>query len=161
MEDIIHSSVIKELNENGWVLSKPVGKSMYPMLRYCKDPIVIEKPKRPFKVNDVPVYMKGKDRHFVMHRIIGIKNGRYIIRGDNCIYSEYEITDDDIVGILTGFYRGDKFIDCEKNRLYKVYIVLNRVSYPLRLAWYRFKRVGSKVKRLLKKMFGVRQKNEK
>lgn len=29
----------------------------------------------------------------------------YVICGDNCLYREYGVTDEDIVGVLTGFYR--------------------------------------------------------
>ena len=156
MNDISYSTIKNELDQNGWVLTKPVGNSMYPMLRYCKDPIIVQKPTRPFKVNDVPVYVRKSDKSLVMHRIIAIKNGNYIIRGDNCLYKEYGITDNDIIGILAGFYRGDKFFDCEKNRLYKVYIVLNRLTYPARVVWAPLKKTGIKVKHFLKKLFGVR-----
>ncbi len=155
MSDISYSTIKNELDQNGWVLTKPVGTSMYPMLRYCKDPIIVQKPSRPFKVNDVPVYVRKSDKSLVMHRIIAIKNGNYIIRGDNCLCKEYGITDDDIIGILTGFYRGSKFIDCEKNRFYKVYIVLNRLTYPIRVVWMYFKKAGIKIKHFLKKLFGV------
>ncbi len=123
------STIAGEIEKNGWVLSRPVGVSMKPMLRCYKDPIYVVKPSRPFKVNDVVVYYVGENNQIVMHRIIKVRKNDYVIRGDNCLNNEYGITDDDIFGILEGFYRGERYIDCEKSKPYKVYVFFNRITY--------------------------------
>ena len=37
--------------------------------------------------------------------VSSIYEENYVICGDNCLYREYGVTDEDIVGVLTGFYR--------------------------------------------------------
>lgn len=125
-------SVIDELGE---ITVSVSGISMYPMIRNRRDMVVIAKVDRELKKHDVPVY-RLKSGKIVMHRIIKItKNGEYIIRGDNLMKKEYGITDDNIVGVLKSFYRGGKFYDCEKSIAYKVYVIFNRVSFPVRYLW--------------------------
>ncbi len=125
----IDSSIADEIKKNGWVMTKPVGVSMSPMLRYRKDPIILKKPDKPFKVNDVVAYVRRSDGQQVMHRIIKINNENLVIRGDNCLYNEYTVKSEDIFAILTGFYKGEKYIDCEKSRSYKIYVFFNRATY--------------------------------
>ncbi len=145
----IDSSIAAEIEKNGWVMTRPVGVSMWPMLRYRKDPIILKKPNKPFKVNDVVAYVRRPDGQQVMHRIVKIKNGNLVIRGDNCAYNEYTVRQQDIFAVLTGFYRGEKYIDCEKNYVYKIYIFLNRATYYPRFV---FKKCKSYAYRFLKKI---------
>ena len=72
----------------------------------------------------------------------------YAMRGANCDYTEYGITDEDLVGVMTGFWRKDRFVTPD-NRRYRLYIRFNRATYPLR--WLRIKtgkllrRIGSRI----------------
>ena len=143
------STIAEEIEKHGWVLSRPAGVSMHPMLRPYKDPIYVVKPKRPFKVNDVVVYYRGENKQIVMHRIIKIRKNDYVIRGDNCLHNEYGITNSDIFGILEGFYKDERYIDCEKNKLYKVYVFFNRLTYFPRCA---LKKLRNNLKYLIKKL---------
>ena len=104
---------------------------MLPMLKQKRDTVVIEKLTRKPKVNDVVLYQR-KDKKYVLHRIIKIKGNSYVIRGDNCFYNEYDITDNDILGILCGFYKGEKYVDCSKNAFYKMYVFIWKSTYYLR-----------------------------
>lgn len=110
------------------------GSSMMPMLRDRRDLVVVEKFCRPLKLHDVPVYRMPSGK-IIMHRIIKIKNGEYIIRGDNLVQKEYGITDEMIIGVLKGFYRGKKYIDCDKNIGYKWYVFLWTHTFALRYIW--------------------------
>lgn len=117
---------------------------MYPMLRHRRDTIVVSPVSGRLKRHDVPLYKRG-DR-YVLHRIIKVLPDSYVIRGDNCPYSEYGITDDDIIGVLTAFYRRDKLIDM--NALpYKSYVYLCRISYPIRFIYYIAKRLALRLLR--------------
>ena len=40
-----------------------------------------------------------------------------------------------IVGVMKAFYREGKYCDCETSRIYKLYIIANRASYPARYLW--------------------------
>ena len=46
--------------------------------------------------------------------------------GDNQWVLEWGINDEQVLGVLKGFYRGERYVDCEKNRLYHIYVALWR-----------------------------------
>lgn len=111
------------------------GASMRPLLRTHKDIVVIARHHHPLKVSDVPLYQKKGTQKLVLHRIIGIMHdGTYIIRGDNTYHKEY-VPQDDVVGVMTSLYRGGKYIDCASSKWYKIYVITNRIFYPVRWLW--------------------------
>ena len=81
---------------------------MNPMLVEGRDRVIIVPPKFPLKKYDVPVYRKMG--HYTMHRVVKVTKSGYIICGDNRIYLEKNVREEDIVGMLEGFYQGDKYI---------------------------------------------------
>jgi len=97
------------------VLTK--GVSMRPMLRQHKDIVVIERISGELKVGDVVAYL-GVGNAYTLHRIVRIKNGDLIIRGDNNYFTEFNIKKEDIVGILKEFFRDGKYINCKTNKRY-------------------------------------------
>lgn len=118
---------------------------MLPLLRQGKDLFIIEnKSKERFKIGDVVLYRRNKQ--YVLHRIIEVREKDYVILGDNCVKKEYGIQDCDIIGIMTGFVRNRK--EHSINELsYKVYSFIWLKINPLRI----FMKQGfSFVKRLLK-----------
>ncbi len=122
------------LEENGEVVATVSGTSMFPLLRNRRDMVVIEKVNRKLKKYDVPLYRLQSGK-LVLHRILKVTDNGYIIRGDNSIHTEYNVTDDNIIGVLKSFYRNGKYFDCATSKLYKVYIPLNRCFFPLRFLW--------------------------
>ena len=118
------------LEEVGVYVSTPLGKSMRPMLRGGKDNILVEKPTGRLKKYDVALYTRA-DGTSVLHRVVKVRESDYAMRGDNCDYTEYGITDDDLVGVMTGFWRGERFVSAD-NRRYRLYVRLNYATYPLR-----------------------------
>lgn len=133
--------------DEGKVVTTTVGISMRPMLRARRDTVVISKPEGKRRVGDVVLY-RLKSGKCVLHRIIAIKGDEYVIRGDSLINKETGITDKDIFGVLVGFYRGNRYIDCYKSRGYKAYSKLWRLTLPLRFVFWKcrfgFKRIFSK-----------------
>lgn len=127
------------------------GTSMCPLLRPQRDIAIIESVTTPLKVNDVPLYKRGNIEKLILHRIVKIKNGQYIIRGDNLYFNETDITDSDIVGVLKGFYRNQKYYECKTSGAYKLYVFYIRVSYPIRCLLRKIKMLLSKIKRSLLK----------
>lgn len=126
------------LKREGVYVSTTSGVSMYPMLRDRKDTIIVTPCKGRLKKHDVPLYRRGEE--YVLHRILKVLPDSYIIRGDNCLQTERGITDADLVGVLTGFYRGGKQVDL--NGLpYRAYVCFCRVSYPFRWMYYHAKSV--------------------
>ena len=128
------TSIEEAIDKNGEIMVCSSGISMYPMVRHRKDMVVIEKLNRPLKKYDVPVY-RTKTGKIVMHRILKITPDGYIIRGDNLFQNEYDIKNENIIGVLKAFYRNGKHVDCTTSKMYKFYIFYIRFSYPARYVW--------------------------
>lgn len=127
-------SLAETIQSQGEIMVSTSGISMYPMLRSRRDMVVVEKVTRKLKKNDVPLYVLPSGKH-VLHRILKVTDNGYIIRGDNLFHKEYNITDDNIIGVLKAFYRGGKYYNCTTSKVYHIYIALNRASFPLRYLW--------------------------
>lgn len=84
-----------------------VGVSMLPLLRQGKDLFTVRRkgPDR-CRAGDVVLYRR-RDR-YVLHRVVQVREKDYVILGDNCVAREYGITDDNILGVMTGFVRGGR-----------------------------------------------------
>ena len=129
------------------VMTSTRGISMRPLLRQGRDIVVIKKPQFPLKVGDAPIYKVKNKKELVLHRILKVNDdGSYIIRGDNLFFKEH-VFENQIVGVMRAFYREGKYCECEKSLKYKVYVFLNRISYPLRCLWsVRLRPLLSKIK---------------
>ena len=122
------------LSEEGVFVSTTVGFSMYPMLRNRKDTIIVCPYEGRLKKYDVPLYKRGSD--YILHRVLEVRPDSYVMCGDNCIQKEYGITEDQILGVLTGFYRGKRQVNMD-GWLYKVYVRCWCGLFPLRRIWKR------------------------
>lgn len=138
------------LKENGEIIGITSGSSMKPLFRSGKDKAVIVPLTQTPQVNDVLLYRKKTTEDVVLHRIIKITEKGPILRGDNLFYNETDIPQENLVGIMQGFYRSGKYYDCQKSLGYKLYICYIRLSYPMR---YCFHKIISFLKRL-KKLLG-------
>lgn len=118
------------LKENGEIAVCTSGVSMYPMLRHRKDMAIIKSVGGELKKNDVALY-RAKSGKLILHRIIKVAPEVYVIRGDN-LYSKEYVKKQDVFGCLKGFNRNGKYIDCEKSRGYKAYILYVKLSFPFR-----------------------------
>ncbi len=146
-----HINYEDALNSEGIIIHHIKGISMYPLLRQGKDTVIIEKIKNKPKKNDVLFY-KRDNGEYVLHRLIKIKNGAYIIRGDNCYNNEYDIADRHILGVMTQFYRDEKLVDCRKSTKYKLYSYLwPNASYYIKKLRIFSNKVLSKIKRIFSK----------
>lgn len=124
-------SIEDQLRKDGYVLELSVGTSMQPIIRQRTEQLLIKALNMPPKKKDVVLFRRNCGK-YVLHRIVRVKQGYYMIRGDNCYENEI-VLPDQLVGKLKGFYKGERFIDCEKNLSYKVYVFFWLMSYPFRL----------------------------
>ena len=112
------------------------GNSMFPMLRSRKDTVII----RPFtgrlKKYDIALY-KRKNQ-YILPRIVRVIPDGYIICGDNCVSLESDITDEQVVGKLEGFYRGEQPISIN-GFVYKLYCRIWVALYPVRCLLKKYK----------------------
>ena len=104
MKKEIVSSIEDVLNSFGSITYKVSGKSMMPMIVPNRDIVTVKRKTEDMKlnINDVVLYhQKGK---LILHRIVEVlPNSRYVILGDNCSRKEYNILEEDIIGVLTSF----------------------------------------------------------
>lgn len=102
--------LIKEkLNEDGKVIFTPKGTSMLPTIVGEVDTVSLVKPKFPLAKYSIPLYRRD-DGSFVLHRVIGRKNGCYVMRGDNQFVKEKGIREDQIVGVVQSYtHNGEAF----------------------------------------------------
>lgn len=134
--------------ENGKFIAPPVGDSMWPLLRNRKDIMLIEKVDERLKRYDVPLYKRDSGQ-YVLHRILKVREHDYVICGDNRTCREYGITDKNIIGVLKGVYKDDKFISCNDKK-YKIYVHLWCDLFYLRVFLIKIRNLFKKVRRKLK-----------
>ncbi len=120
------------LEQNGFLAYTNVGTSMMPLLRQGKDVMEIRKkgPER-CKKYDAVLYKTGE--RYVLHRIIKVRAKDYVIVGDHCFRKEYGITDEQILGVLTGVVRNGRHIRVTDKK-YLCYVHLWCDFYPIRAA---------------------------
>lgn len=84
----------------------PRGTSMLPMLRQEVDSVVLspitEKPRK----YDIPLYQRENGK-YVLHRIVG-EGETYTCMGDNQQIPESGIRYDQLIAVVTAFYRGER-----------------------------------------------------
>jgi hypothetical protein len=137
----------KQLRDMGVYVSTTVGVSMKPMLRNRRDRVIIRPVSdQPLARFDVPLYRSPKG-DYVLHRIIAIKDGHYVIRGDNT-YALEHVPTDAVIGVLTEFYRGKRHV-LVTQRSYRLYARLWNALYPARFVLHGVRLCLGRVKRKL------------
>ena len=141
------ASIENALEENGFYVSTTVGMSMWPMLRNRRDRVVlIPVGKERLRRLDLPMYRRD-DGKYVLHRIIGVKDGHYVIRGDNTYRKEY-VREDQLIGVVSEFYRGERHVRADARR-YRVYAAFWHFIFPMRWLLFKMRRVASRIKHTL------------
>ena len=131
------STYEEELIKNGRIIHTNVGTSMMPLLRQNRDVMIIERPNGRLKKYDVPLY-KDKAGRYILHRVLKVRENDYIICGDHCTRREYGITDEQIIGVLTGVIRDGKTIKMT-DFSYKLYYHLWCDFFYIRVAIIKIK----------------------
>ncbi len=133
------------LGRDGKLIYRIRGRSMRPMLRQDRDLVIIETPASRLKPMDVALYKCGGN--YVLHRVIRVKDGFYLIRGDNTYVLE-TVPDSAVIGVLTGFQRSGRQYSV-KDFPYRFYARFWNTLYPLRFLCFRFRRAAVHVAREL------------
>lgn len=125
------ASIEEALKRDGILVCTTAGWSMYPMLRDRRDTIVVKPVKERLNKYDVALYKRNG--RYVLHRVIRVLPDSYVICGDNCIQKEQGIRDEQILGVLTGFYRGERQINMA-GKAYRLYARTWGLTRPVRRA---------------------------
>lgn len=97
----------RTLETEGVLFYRIEGVSMLPLLRQKRDTVVIRPPQGRLKKYDVAFYHRPNGK-YVLHRVVQVLPQGYVIRGDNCFVDETDVTDREIIGVLTDVVRGGK-----------------------------------------------------
>ena len=115
------------------------GVSMRPLFRDRRDRGVLTAcdPAK-LKRGDVPFYRRDNGQ-YVLHRIIGIDKDGFRLSGDGQTVIEYDVRPEQIIAVMSGFYRGDRYTPCTalRYRLYAWFWTACKRFRPYLLAIYR------------------------
>ncbi len=141
----MNHNIEQQLREQGYYVSTTVGTSMWPMLRNRRDRvIVLPVGEEKLKKYDLPLYRRP-DGKYILHRILDVKDGEYIIRGDNTYFKEH-VPHEWVIGYVSEFYRADKHI-LSTSRGYQVYIRIWRLIYPIRYVFFKLRSLAAAIYR--------------
>ena len=112
----------------------PRGTSMLPMLRQGIDSVELSPLPETLKKYDLPLYRR-EDGKFILHRIIGAGT-TYTCMGDNQFTPEPGLRRDQMIALVTAFYRGEKRYSVS-HPIYRLYCRFWYHSRHLRHFWRR------------------------
>ena len=116
--DLLIPMIRERLAEGKSVTFTPYGVSMLPMLRPGRDTVTISPITGRLKKYDVPLYRRDCGK-YVLHRVIKVED-TYTIVGDNHIWWETDVRDDQMIAVVTSFCRDGKTISVQSLG-YKIY----------------------------------------
>lgn len=113
------------------------GKSMLPMLREGIDSVQLVSPsvKAP-KKGDVIFYRRDSGE-FILHRIVAASSGgkRFDTCGDNQTIPERNVKAESVIGVLEGYYKGEKWVAAD-DKDYKKYVRAQMLKIKLKYLRY-------------------------
>ena len=118
------------LEQDGRIVYKTKGSSMRPLLHENRDLVVILKKDGRLRRYDVALYRRGTT--YVLHRVVGVRDEGYLIRGDNT-YALERVPEDAVLGVLAGFTRKGTYHEVT-DRGYVLYERVWCALYPVRAA---------------------------
>lgn len=137
------------LAERGSFVTTAQGVSMLPLIRPGRDLVEItRKGEARCKKHDVVLYKR--DGKYILHRVLEVRPGDYVIAGDHQTVKEYGVTDADIIGVLSAVIRKGKRIPVT-DRNYQRYARLWCGFYPVRKAVRNGKAAALRLLRQFKK----------
>lgn len=159
MKKISEDDYRKQLDKTGVIAFVPGGNSMWPTLKNRKQSVIVKKKDEKLKKMDVALYKRANGTN-VLHRVIETTDFGYIICGDSQFALE-KVTEDQVYGVMVGFYRGRNYIDVTDQKYIDEVTALyadedkrrKRVKRFFRLQGLRYlpKRAAIKFLRLFKK----------
>lgn len=133
LEDLM--PLITEALDNGrTVRFSPRGVSMLPMLRQGIDSVEFSSAPDKLKKFDLPLYRRDNGQ-FVLHRVVKVEE-TYTCIGDNQFVYEPGIRQEQILAVVTAFYRGNRLISTACLP-YRLYCRVWHYSRPVRHLWRR------------------------
>lgn len=127
--DTLYPLIEPIIRRGDTVKMKVTGYSMYPLVSSRRDSVLLGKAER-HRIGDVSLFQRS-DGSFILHRIVGEKDGAFYFCGDYEVKKEYPVYPSQIVAVAKGFYRKERFISCD-SFLYKLYCLFWRGTFWIR-----------------------------
>ncbi len=118
------------LQQQGYLVLSTVGKSMWPLIREGRDSVKLEAIYRKIVKNDVVLY-RSKSGMMILHRVTAIRGKTYTCCGDSQWVGEKDISESDLIAVLTGIYRENHFYSVD-SCIYRIYCKVWCSNYWLR-----------------------------
>lgn len=119
------------LQEHGVLSFTPGGTSMWPIIGNRVDTVIIRSVSGKLKKYDVAFYSRPSGQA-VLHRILKVHETTYDMCGDSQTNVEKGVPHKAVFGIMVGYYKNKKYIDCTKSVLYKAVVRVWSCSIFLR-----------------------------
>lgn len=101
--------ISEAIKGGGQFIMLPRGISMLPLIRPAQDRVTLVEPFN-VKKRDIVLYRRD-DGKFVLHRVMYIKKGEYLICGDNQDYLERGIREKHLLAKVSEIHRDGKKVD--------------------------------------------------
>lgn len=141
--DSMMEIINEKLSAGGDVLISASGNSMYPLFRHQKDQVRLSRVERTLKKYDMILY-KRDNGQYVLHRIVGVGEEGFILRGDAQTVNEYPIRENQIIAKVSGFARKGKEHTCDEMS-YRFYVYLWTHTVLLRRIYRKGKCILAKI----------------
>ncbi len=130
------------LDKSGCYCTRIVGYSMNPFIWQSRDTVFIVKKTERLKKYDVALFISYKG-DYVLHRVKKVRKKSYDIVGDNNVFADKFVPERNVIGVLEGYYKRDKYIKCS-SRLYKF---KSRIYcfFPIKIVFVFFNRLCRKI----------------
>lgn len=138
------------LDEKGYLIISPAGRSMWPLIREKKDAMKLVPPGA-IKKRDIILYQR-KNGDYLVHRVIQLSRGSFVLCGDNQWKLEKDITSKMVLAVMEGYFRKERY----RSVNHMGYRIYSRIWVAFR--WTRF--IRDKVKNVFRSAFGSRVKDE-
>lgn len=131
------------LSSGETVKLKVKGYSMTPVIINERDEVILAPCSicAPHK-NDIVLFKNPKTGTYILHRIVGKRNGIFIIRGDGNPFGKESCRIDDIAGVVTKIYRNSRIKSTvERDSIkWRLWIVAGIIRRSLVKIWLKVKR---------------------
>ena len=129
--------LLEQLSAGNSVRLYPKGTSMLPMLRQGVDSVLLSPLPAKLKKYDLPLYQR-KSGQYVLHRISAAGTS-YTCIGDNQLEYEKGLSHDQMIAVVTAFYRGEKEHSVT-DLSHQIYCRFWHYTRPVRRLWRSCKR---------------------
>ena len=143
--------VLREVLDSGGSFTLTVtGTSMYPTLLGGRDQVVLQKPDRPLRKRDLPLYRR-ENGQFVLHRIVSVRSdGTFVCCGDHQWVKEPGIRSDQALALAVGFCRKGRHFFADARR-YRLWVRIWTAILPLRKPIFIFAGLLSRIRKKIRR----------